>query len=57
MEDELTINDEANSFIIGRMINRKVSSSNSDLEAIKKDKISVTPLSLNLTNEEILKNI
>ena len=44
--------DDFSSFTIGRMINDHRSSINTDLECLKKNKISITPLSLNLSNNE-----
>ena len=39
------------------MINDQKSSTNSDLECLKKNKISITPLSLNLSDNEFLKKM
>ena len=52
--DELIFNSKNNSFRIGRMINESYSSLNSDLEIIKNKKISVSPLLLNLTDQDFL---
>ena len=46
-----------NSFSIGKMINHNESVSYSDLETLKKNKISITPLLLNLTNNIIINNL
>ena len=43
--------------MIGRMINGHGSLMNTDLECLKKNKISITPLSLNLSNNEFLKKM
>ena len=43
--------------MIGRMINDHSSLINTDLECLKKNKISITPLSLNLSNNEFLKTM
>ncbi len=50
--DEILFDDNFSSFTIGRMINNQRSSTNSDLECLKKNKISITPLTLNLSNNE-----
>ena len=50
--DEIFFYDDFSSFTIGRMINDQRSSINTDLECLKKNKISITPLSLNLCNNE-----
>ena len=50
--DEIYFHDDFSSFTIGRMINDHRSSINTDLECLKKNKISITPLSLNLSNNE-----
>ena len=50
--DEILFDDKFSSFTIGRMINDKRSSPNTDLECLKKNKISITPLTLNLSNDE-----
>ncbi len=50
--DELLFDDNFNSFSIGRMINDQRSSTNTDLECLKENKISITPLALNLSNNE-----
>ena len=52
--DEIFFYDDFNSFRIGRMINDHRSSINTDLECLKKNKISITPLSLNISNNEFL---
>ena len=53
--DEISFDDDFSHFTIGRMINNRKSVINTDLDFIKKNKISITPLSLNLSNHEILK--
>ena len=55
--DEILFDDDFNSFTIGRMINHNISSINTDLECLKKNKISITPLSLNLSNNDFLDKI
>ncbi len=50
--DEILFDDSFSSFTIGRMINDHKSSINTDLECLKKNKISITPLTLNLSNNE-----
>ena len=52
--DELIFNSKNKSFRIGRMINKSYSSLNSDLEIIKNKKISISPLLLNLTDQDFL---
>ena len=52
--DEIIHSHDTNSFSIGRMINHNKSLLNSDLEALKKNKISITPLLLNLTDNLVL---
>ena len=52
--DELIFNSKNKSFRIGRMINESYSSLNSDLEIIKNNKISISPLLLNLTDQDFL---
>ena len=53
--DEIFFDNEFSSFTIGRMVNNHRSFMNTDLECLKKNKISITPLSLNLTNNEFFK--
>ena len=48
--DEIILNENNKSFKIGRMLTEINNSSNTDLEAIKNNKISITPLSLDITN-------
>ena len=55
--DEIILSQDSNSFLIGRMINHDKSLFNSDLEALKKNKISITPLLLNLTDNLVINNI
>ena len=55
--DEIVFSQDSNSFSIGRMINHDKSLFNSDLEALKKNKISITPLLLNLTDYFFINNI
>ncbi len=55
--DEIIFNKENDSFSIGRMINHSECVLNSDLETLKKNKISITPLLLNLTNNIIINNL
>ena len=55
--DEIMFDDNFSSFTIGRMINHQVSLVNTDLECLKKNKISITPLTLNLSNNEFFKKI
>ena len=55
--DEIILSQDRNSFSIGRMINHNKSSFNSDLEALKKNKISITPLLLNLTDNLVINNM
>ena len=51
--DEIIIDDDFSSFTIGRMVNDYRSLTNTDLECLNKNKISITPLSLNLSNNEV----
>ncbi len=55
--DEISFDDNFSSFTIGRMVNDYRSSINTDLECLKKNKISITPLSLNLSNNEFLSKL
>ncbi len=55
--DEIIFSQDNNSFSIGRMINHNECVLNSDLETLKKNKISITPLLLNLTNNIIINNL
>ena len=55
--DEIILSQDSNSFSIGRMINHDKSLFNSDLEALKKNKISITPLLLNLTDSLTVNNL
>ena len=50
ISDEIIINDNNKSFNIGRMLTNNNNSSNTDFEAIKNNKVSITPLSLDITN-------
>ena len=55
--DEIFFDDAFCSFTIGRMLNDNKSLINTDLDCIKKNKISITPLSLNLSNNNFLNKI
>ena len=55
--DEIFFNNDFSSFTIGRMVNDHKSLINTDLECLKKNKISITPLSLNLCNNEFLNKV
>ena len=55
--DEIFFNDDFSSFSIGRMVNDHKSLTNTDLECLQKNKISITPLSLNLSNNEFLTKV
>ncbi len=55
--DEIILSQDRNSFSIGRMINHDKSLFNSDLEALKKNKISITPLLTNLTDKLVINNL
>ena len=48
--DEIILNENNKSFKIGRMLTEINNFYNTDLEAIKNNKISITPLSLDITN-------
>jgi 5'-nucleotidase len=48
--DEIILNQNNKSFKIGQMLTENNNISNTDLEAIKNNKISITPLSLDITN-------
>ena len=52
--DEILFDDNFSSFTIGRMINDHRTLINTDLECLQKNKISITPLSLNLSNNEFV---
>ena len=55
--DEIILSQDNTYFTIGRMINHNESLLNSDLESLKKNKISITPLLLNLTNNLAINNL
>ena len=55
--DEIFFNEDFSSFSIGRMVNDHKSLTNTDLECLQKNKISITPLSLNLSNNEFLNKV
>ena len=55
--DEIILSQDSNSFSIGRMINHNKSIFNSDLETLKKNRISITPLLLNLTDNLVINNM
>ena len=55
--DEILFNDDFSSFTIGRMINDNRPLTNTDLECLQKNKISITPLSLNLSNNKFFNKI
>ena len=48
--DEIILNQNNKSFKIGQMLTENNNISNTDLEAIKNNKISITPLSLDITD-------
>ena len=48
--DEIILNQNNKSFKIGQMLTENNNISNTDLETIKNNKISITPLSLDITN-------
>ncbi len=50
--DEIFFDNDFSSFTIGRMINDHRFLINTDLECLRQNKISITPLSLNLSNNE-----
>ena len=55
--DEIILSQDDHSFSIGRMINYDQCLLNSDLETLKKNKISITPLLLNLTDNIVINNL
>ena len=55
--DEIFFDDDFSYFTIGKMINQHKSIINTDLDCLKKNKISITPLSINLSNYELLKKM
>ncbi|MDC0228335.1 5'/3'-nucleotidase SurE [Alphaproteobacteria bacterium] len=55
--DEIIINENSKSFRIGRMINYNKPSFQTDLDILKDNRISITPLSLNLTNYKLLNEL
>jgi len=55
--DEILVDNDSNSFRIGRMINDHRSLNNTDLECLQKNKISITPLSFNLNNNEFFNEL
>ena len=55
--DEIIFSQDNNSFSIGRMINHNECLLNSDLESLRKNKISITPLLLNLTDNLVINNL
>ena len=55
--DEILVDNNSNSFKIGRMINDHRSLKNTDLECLQKNKISITPLSFNLNNNEFFNKL
>ena len=50
--DEIILNQNNKSFKIGQMLTENNNISNTDLEAIKNNKISITPLSLDITDND-----
>ena len=55
--DEIILSQDNNYFTIGRMINHNECLLNSDLESLKNNKISITPLLLNLTDNLLINNL
>ena len=55
--DEILIDDNFSFFRIGRMISDHRSINNTDLECLQKNKISITPLSFNLNNDEFFNKL
>ena len=55
--DEIIVDNDSNFFRIGRMINDHRSENNTDLECLQKNKISITPLSFNLNNNEFFNKL
>ena len=55
--DEVILNEDCKYFRIGRMINYNKTSSQTDLDILKDNRISITPLSLNLTNNKLLNEL
>lgn len=55
--DEIIINENSKFFRIGRMINYNKPSFQTDLDILKDNRISITPLSLNLTNNKLLNEL
>jgi broad specificity polyphosphatase/5'/3'-nucleotidase SurE len=48
--DEIFINNSESSYKIGRMLNSYQTMQETDMDALRKNKISLTPLTLDLTN-------
>jgi len=55
--DEIILSQDSNTFSIGRMINHNKLLFNSDLAVVKNNKISITPLLLNLTDNLLINNL
>ena len=55
--DEIFVNNSENSYKLGRMLNDYNSTPQTDMDTLKKDKVSITPLTLNLTNTSLFNDL
>ena len=55
--DEIFINNSEKSYKLGRMLNDYKSIPETDMDTLRQDKVSITPLTLDLTNTSLFNNL
>ena len=55
--DEIFINNSKKSYKLGRMLNDYKSASETDMDTLRQDKVSITPLTLDLTNNSLFNDL
>jgi 5'-nucleotidase len=55
--DEIFVNNLENSYKIGRMLNYNQNTPDTDMDTLRKDKVSITPLTLDLTDRFLFNNL
>ena len=55
--DEIFINNSETSYKLGRMLNDYKNTSETDMDSLRQDKVSITPLTLDLTNTSLFNDL
>ena len=55
--DQIFINSSEKSYKLGRMLNDYKSTPETDIDALRHDKVSITPLTLDLTNTSLFNDL